>query len=123
MNNIYNIPPLPIEEHHKAMFPEHNRSRDAESEVLDGRNGAYQCSPHKFELSNHGAINANDCNNECNTGATRDLICNFNKFKNNKEEILLLELREKFHSWEQDILFQENMTQKGGLLQEKTSGL
>ena len=98
MNNIHNIPPLPIEEHHKAMFPEHNRSRDAESEVLDGRNGAYQCSPHKFKLRSHGAIRANYCNNECNVGATRYLICNLNKFNKNKDEVLLLEMWNKFHS-------------------------
>ena len=57
-----------------------------------------QYSPYKFKLSSDITISANDYNDECNAGTTLDSIFIFNKYNKTKDKILMLELREKFHS-------------------------
>ena len=64
-----------------------------------------------MKLFSDGTISKNDCNNEFNVGTIQYLICRFNKINTTKNKILLLELREKFYSWEQSIIFKEIRSQ------------
>ena len=67
----------------------------------------------------NGTVGIDDCDHELHAGATEDASGTANKKDKVKEEALLLELQEKLHSQEQNLLIQEIRTPIWSLLQEE----
>ena len=66
---------------------------NADAELQYGNTGTIQCSPYQLQISIHGTIGTEDCDNELNTGATQDFFIGNNEPNKYQEEVLLLELR------------------------------
>ena len=73
---------------------------NADSELQDGRTGTSQCSPYQLQIIGRGKIFTDDCDNKRHAGATQYFFVSSNKPNKDQEEVLLLELREQFYSWE-----------------------
>ena len=89
-------------------FLKHNCAKYAEPDIWDERTGTGQYSPYKIKLCSNVTIITNDCNDEWNVVTTQDLICRFNKFRNTKEKILLLDMKEQLLSWDQNTPLKKN---------------
>ena len=96
-----------------------NSTGNANTRVRAGKNGTIQCSPYQLELRGNGIVGTDDCDHERHAGATKNTCLCTNQQSEAKKKVLLLELREKFHSREQNLLGKESGTPRGSALQEK----
>ena len=62
------------------------------AELQAGRTGTSQCIPYQLQLSGHGTIETDECDNERHTGATHVLLIGNNEPNKDQEEVLLLDL-------------------------------
>ena len=84
-----------------------------------GRTGTSQYSPNKLELHDNGTVVKDDCDHERQASATKNTCLCKNQPSNAKNKVLLMELQEKFHSREKNLIRKESGTSRGSVLQEK----
>ena len=66
--------------------------------------GTIQCSPYQLEIRGNGTFVTDDCDHERHAVSIEDTRLFTNQPSKIKNEALLLELREQFHSREQNLL-------------------
>ena len=90
--------------------------------LQSGRTGTNQFSPYQIELRGNGIVGTYDCGHKRHSGATKNnCLCTKQPIKT-KKEVLLLELQEKFHSREKNLLSKESGTSIGIVLQKRVVG-
>ena len=90
--------------------------------LQSGRTGTNQFSPYQIELRGNGIVGTYDCGHKRHSGATKNnCLCTKQPIKT-KKKVLLLELQEKFHSQEKNLLSKESGTSGRIVLQKKMVG-
>ena len=84
-----------------------------------GSTGTSQYSSYQIELRDNGTVGKDDCYHERHAGATKNTRLSTKQPSEAKKKVLLLELREQFHSQEKNLLSKENGTSIGRVLQKK----
>ena len=92
---------------------------DAITEIWDVRTGTSQCSNYQIEIRGNGTVVIYDCDHERHTGTIKNIHLCTNQPINIKKEALILDLREKIHSLEKNLLIKESRTSRWSVLQEK----
>ena len=87
-----------------------------------GRTGTSQYSHYQLKLGCNGIVGTNDCDNERHAGATKTTRLSTNQISEAKKKVIVLELWEKFHSRDQNLLSKENGTSRGSILQKRMVG-
>ena len=78
---------------------------NANTRLRYGRTGTSQCSPYQLEICGDGTVGTfgtDDCDNELHEGETKNTRLGTNQPGEAKKKFLLLDLRDHFHSQEQN---------------------
>ena len=97
-----------------------NRAGNANKRLRSGRTDTRQCSTLQIKLRGDGRFGTDDCDYERHAGATKNTCLCINHPIEAKKKVLLLDLREQFHSQEQNVLRKESGTPRGIILQENS---
>ena len=96
-----------------------NLAGNVNTRLQSGFTGISQCSPYQLKLHGNGTVGTDVCDHENHAGATKNTQLCKNKPSKVKKKVLLLELREQFHSRDKNLLGKESGTSRGSVLQEK----
>ena len=95
-----------------------NRAGNVNTRIRAGRTGTSQCSPYQIELCGNGKVGTDNCDHERHVGTNKNTRLRTKQPSKAKKKVLLLELREQFHSREQKLISKESGTSRRSLLQK-----
>ena len=96
-----------------------NHEGNVNTRLRSGRTVTSQFSPYQLKICGNGKVGIDECNHEHHSGETKNTCLYTNQPSKEKKKVLLLDLRDQFHSREKNLLRKESKTSRGSVLQEK----
>ena len=99
-----------------------NCTGNANTRLRYGSTGTRQCSLYQIILHSNVTVGTDDCEHERHAGATKNTCLGTKQTSEAKKKVLLLELREKFHSQSQNLLSKDSGTSRESVLKKRIGG-
>ena len=96
-----------------------NRAGNVNTSLWSGRTGTNKCSSYQIEIQGNVTVGTYNCDHERHSGATKNTRLWKRQPREARNKVLLMQLKEKFHSWEQYLLGKESGTSRESVPQEK----